>query len=162
MDVVVVSGLSVAKARDGHYHNPPDYLVLEPEDTTDRTRNLQQTNTNGYKFQSGPTEFKEATAIVRSWGAQGRKYKPAREYQQKLRELLGRYTYRLDTNYAKMDRIVHEGIEEFKSKVMSTVVNGMAVGDWGSVFSSGDETRIKAALAKHLHITEGPAGKLLV
>lgn len=45
------SGRSVAEARDNHYHNPPDYLVIEPEDTTSRTRNLQQTNTNGYKFQ---------------------------------------------------------------------------------------------------------------
>ena len=30
IDVCVVSGGSVAKARDDHYHNPPDYLVLEP------------------------------------------------------------------------------------------------------------------------------------
>jgi len=52
LDVVVVSGASVAHARDTHYHNPPDYLVLEPEDTTERTRNLQQTNTNGYKLQT--------------------------------------------------------------------------------------------------------------
>jgi len=44
IDVCVVSGQSVAKARDDHYHNPPDYLVLEPEDTTARTSNLQQTN----------------------------------------------------------------------------------------------------------------------
>ena len=33
VDVCVVSGASVAKARDDHYHNPPDYLVLEPGDT---------------------------------------------------------------------------------------------------------------------------------
>lgn len=161
IDVVIVSGLSVAKARDEHYHNPPDYLVLEPEDTTDRTPNLQQTNTNGYKFQSGPGEFEEATAIVKSWGPKGREYSPAREYQQKLRELLARYTYRLDTNYAKMDRIVHPGIEEFKSKVLSTVVNGMAVGDWFDVLSSDDDQGIKAALAKHLGIREEPAAKLL-
>ena len=32
LDVCVVSGLSVAVARDTHYHNPPDYLVLEPEE----------------------------------------------------------------------------------------------------------------------------------
>jgi hypothetical protein len=50
LDVCVVSGLSVALARDTHYHNPPDYLVIEPEDTTKRTANLQQTNTSGYKI----------------------------------------------------------------------------------------------------------------
>ena len=51
LGVVVASGASVAEARDSHYHNPPDYLVLEPEDTSKRTRNLQQTNTNGHKWQ---------------------------------------------------------------------------------------------------------------
>lgn len=72
IDIVVVSGKSVAKARDDHYHNPPDYLVLEPGDTTSRTSNLQQTNTNGYKFQGTPEQFKEAQAIVRSWGKMAR------------------------------------------------------------------------------------------
>jgi hypothetical protein len=57
IDVCIVPGLSVAKARDDHYHKPPDYLVLEPEDTKARTRNLQQTNTNGYKFQGSRTQF---------------------------------------------------------------------------------------------------------
>ncbi len=52
LSVCVVSAKSVAKARDVHYHNPPDYIVLEPENTTYRTSNLQQTNTNGYKFGS--------------------------------------------------------------------------------------------------------------
>ncbi|MFA4845491.1 MAG: hypothetical protein WC654_02950, partial [Patescibacteria group bacterium] len=51
IDVWVGSAKSLALARDKHYHNPPDYLVFEPEDTSLRTANLQQTNTNGYKFQ---------------------------------------------------------------------------------------------------------------
>jgi hypothetical protein len=50
LDVCVIEGGSIAHARDLHYHNPPNYLVIEPEDTSDRTRNLQQTNTNGYKW----------------------------------------------------------------------------------------------------------------
>ena len=67
IDVCIVSGMSVAKARDTHYHNPPDYLVMEPEDTTARTRNLQQTNTNGYKWQGTPDQFRDAQAFVASW-----------------------------------------------------------------------------------------------
>jgi hypothetical protein len=55
--------------------------------------------------------------MVVSWGAEAKIYKPTREYQQLLRELLVRYKYRLDTNFAKMDRIVHPGIEEFKKRV---------------------------------------------
>lgn len=116
----IVSGLSVAVARDTHYHNPPDYLVLEPEDTSQRTANLQQTNTSGYKFQGSAEEFLEAKKIVDSWGTQGKVYKPTREYQRLLRELRIRYEYRLDTNFAKMDRIVHPGIEEFKRRVYNT------------------------------------------
>ena len=81
LDVCVVSGLSVALARDTHYHNPPDYLVLEPEDTTQRTANLQQTNTSGYKFQGSIQEFLEAQKIVDSWGVEGKIYKPTKEYQ---------------------------------------------------------------------------------
>ena len=49
LDLCIVSARSVAASRDEHYHNPPDYLVIEPLDTSKRTRNLQQTNTSGYK-----------------------------------------------------------------------------------------------------------------
>jgi hypothetical protein len=161
LDAVVVSGISVAKARDEHYHNPPDYLVLEPEDTKERTRNLQQTNTNGYKFQSGPAEFKEAQDIVANWGKDGRIYQPTREYQQKLRDLLAKYTYRLDTNYAKMDRIAHSGIEDFKMRVNNTKVNGMTVTEWCRIFASENNARIKEVLKEHLGIKEENPEKLL-
>lgn len=64
--VCVIEGGSVAHARDTHYHNPPDYLVIEPEDTSARTRNLQQTNTSGYKWQGTSEEFAEAEKLVQS------------------------------------------------------------------------------------------------
>ena len=99
LDVVVVSGASVAKARDEHYHNPPDYIVLEPEDTKARTRNLQQTNTNGFKFQGSSSQFKQAEKIVSKWGKGGTAYKPTAKYQVQLRELIAKFKYRLDTNY---------------------------------------------------------------
>ena len=161
LDVCVVSGLSVALARDTHYHNPPDYLVLEPEDTTQRTANLQQTNTSGYKFQGSANEFLEAQEIVASWGAEGKIYKPTREYQQLLRELLVRYKYRLDTNFAKMDRIVHPGIEEFKKRVYSVEVSGMTVGEWNRLLSSRQEDRIKRSLQEYLEIREENIDELL-
>jgi len=71
IDVIAASGLSIAKARDEHYHNPPDYLVIEPNDTSTRTRNLQQTNTAGYKWQGTPADFRKAQQLVASWGANG-------------------------------------------------------------------------------------------
>jgi len=163
LDVVVVSGGSVAKSRDDHYHNPPDYLVLEPEDTTARTRNLQQTNTNGYKLQTiDPAQVAEAEGIVRSWGAGGRTYQPTPEYQHQLRELLNRYNYRLDTNYAKMDRIVHAELEAFKTRVGNTVVHGLTVRQWERLFRSTDEAHIKQVLSQRLNITDGDAEELLV
>lgn len=65
IDVLVVSGKSVAEARDFHYHRPPDYLVFEPEDTSERTANLQQTNTNGYKLQSDKCDTKQHPPLLK-------------------------------------------------------------------------------------------------
>lgn len=161
IDVCVVSGLSVAAARDNHYHNPPDYLVLEPEDTTQRTANLQQTNTNGYKFQGSAEELLAAQKIVELWGSEGRIYKPTREYQLLLRELLIRYKYRLDTNFAKMDRIVHPGIEQFKQRVFNIEMCGMKIGQWNRLLSSRKEERIKQALQSYLDIKEESIDKIL-
>lgn len=162
LDVAVVSGASVAYARDAHYHNPPDYLVLEPEDTSRRTRNLRQTNTNGYKLQTtDKADLAEASRIVQSWGARGTKYKPTPNYQRRLRELLGRFNYRLDTNYAKMDRIVHAELEAFKSRVMATEINGLTVHEWGKLFRSKNDVRIKSALEERLGITEADADGIL-
>jgi hypothetical protein len=161
LDVCVVSGLSVALARDTHYHNPPDYLVLEPEDTTQRTANLQQTNTSGYKFQGSVEDLLEAQKIVDSWGIEGKIYKPTREYQHLLRELLIRYKYRLDTNFAKMDRIVHPGIEKFKQRVHNIEVSGITVGKWNRLLSRHREDSIKKSLQDYLEIREESIEQLL-
>lgn len=161
LDVCVVSGLSVSLARDTHYHNPPDYLVIEPEDTTQRTANLQQTNTSGYKFQGSAAEFSEAQKIVESWGREGKNYQPTREYQILLRELLTRYKYRLDTNFAKMDRIRHPGIEKFKKRVYNTEVSGMTVVQWNKLLASNKEEKIKEVLRDYLDIRTENIDKLL-
>lgn len=127
IDVLIVSGKSVAEARDSHYHRPPDYLVFEPEDTSERTANLQQTNTNGYKLQSDKCDAKAAFYVVETWGKDARKYSPAPEYQRLLRTLYGQFVYRLDTNYGKIDRIEHKEIEQFKTYILNTVFHGMTI-----------------------------------
>jgi hypothetical protein len=161
LDVCIVSGLSVAIARDTHYHNPPDYLVIEPEDTTSRTANLQQTSTSGYKFQGSNEELLQAQIIVDSWGNEGKSYKPTREYQLLLRELLIRYKYRLDTNFAKMDRIMHPGIKEFKQRVYNIEASGVKVGQWNRLLSSHNEDNIKKYLQDSLGIREETIDELL-
>ena len=152
--IVVVSGASVAKARDDHYHSPPDYLVLEPGNTTDRTRNLQQTNTNGYKFQGTPEQFLEARLLVQKWGEGGTTYQATPEYQDLLRELISRFPYRLDTNFAKMDRIVHADIEAFKSRIHNTEFHGRTIGAWNQLLSKGSEDLIRRELEERFDIRD--------
>ena len=154
VDVCIVSGKSVAYARDTHYHNPPDYLVLEPEDTSARTANLQQTNTNGYKWQGTPGQLIEAKKIVSTWGQDGRVYKPTPEYQEKLVDLSNRFKYRLDTNYAKIDRIQHNGIELFKKKVLMTKFRGLPIGNWAKVLGGKNEDAARTALEMLLSTTK--------
>ena len=131
IDVCINTAKSLATARDTHYHNPPDYLVVEPEDTSARTVNLQQTNTNGYKFQGTPEELAEAERDVEMWGKAGKIYSPEPEYQNQIKRLMGRYSYRLDTNFAKIDRIRHSSLEEFKRQVLAQEIYGYTILEWG-------------------------------
>lgn len=131
---LVVSGESVAEVRDNHYHNPPHYIVIEPEDTTERASNLQQTNTAGYVFQDESTknkeEFSNALKEVESYGKDFLTYKTDSAYQAILKQLQGNYPYRLDTNYAKIDRIQHPEIEAFKEFVENSEYKGQTVKEW--------------------------------
>ncbi len=154
VDVCVVSGLSVAKARDKHYHNPPDYIIIEPRDTSERTRNLQQTNTAGYKFQGTPAQFKKAEATVAGWGSAGKEYSPKPEYQEKLVGLMGSFPYRLDTNYSKADRIMHEGIEQFKSSVLSQRLNTLSIAEWTKLLNQESDKPKKSVFDKILGISD--------
>ena len=139
VDVCIVSGRSVAEARDTHYHNPPDYLIVEPEDTSERTRNLQQTNTNGHKFQGTRTQFAAAQRQVRDWGLQHAPYQTTSDYQARIRDLLGAFPYRLDTNFAKMDRIRHQEIEDFKRRVLEREFLGLSIREWSRILYRGSD-----------------------
>jgi hypothetical protein len=123
--------------------------------------NLQQTNTNGYKFQGSVEELLLAQTIVDSWGTEGKIYKPTRDYQQLLRELLIRYKYRLDTNFAKMDRIVHPGIEEFKQRIYNMKLSSMTIGQWNRLLSSRKVDNIRDCLQEYLEIREETIDELL-
>jgi len=152
LDMAIIPGLSLARARDRHYHNPPDYLVIEPEDTARRPGNLQQTNTSGYKFQQDREKLAEAQAIVNAWGRAAKDYRPTLQYQRKLRALMAQYRYRLDTNYAKIDRIAHAGVEAFKESVLSTPLHGLTVREWFGILASGDKGAIADAIRRRLAI----------
>lgn len=131
--------LSVAIARDVHYHSPPVYLVSEPEDTSRRTRNLQQRNCNGHAFQGNARQLNRAKQLVASWGKEFETYSFEPEFQQRVRSLLRQFPYRLDTNFAKMDRIQHQGLEEFKTKILQLDLHGRTIEEWAAIIGSKDE-----------------------
>ncbi|WP_246844066.1 hypothetical protein [Hydrocoleum sp. CS-953] len=154
LDICIVSARSVAETRDNHYHNPPDYLVLQPEDTQKRTKNLQQTNTNGDKWQGNNSQFQAAQQIVKSWGNESKYYQPTREYQKLLRQLINLFPYRLDTNFAKIDRIVHPEIESFKEKVLEKDIKGISISEWAKLLGSKNTEKTKLTLQERLFITD--------
>ena len=136
IDVCVVSAASVAQARDGHYYNPPGYLVLEPEDTAERTANLQQTNTNGYRLQELDSQAQaRASQYASDLDLFRGGYEVSPDYQSRLRQLFSAFTYRLDTNFAKVDRIQHPELESFKTRVLGQSLLGHTIGDWQRLFN---------------------------
>lgn len=151
-ELCIVSGASVAAARDEHYHKPPDYLVVEPNDTSARTSNLQQTNTNGFKFQGTKEQFALAKRLVESWGPGGAKYSHSGQCQARVQELMSKFPYRLDTNFAKTDRIAHAEIEAFKKRVLASTVHGLTVQEWARLLASDDDAKIEKALREHVKI----------
>jgi hypothetical protein len=143
IDVLIVDSKELAKDRDNHYHKPPDYLIVEPNDTTLRTSNLQQTNVLGYKWQeTDPKLFKSASDFVARLGAS---HDPnTKESQKVAQELMNKYAYRLDTNFAKIDRIDNQEIETFKSEVLKQIHKGKKVSEWSKLLSnllSDDEVK---------------------
>lgn len=144
--VLVVSGRSVAEARDKHYHKPPTYIVVEPEDTSERTGNLQQTNTNGYKCQEVGRKLQEAIDLVNTWKSEQLEYNPSKEYQTLIRSLQAKFNYRLDTNYAKIDRIEHGEIELFKEIVDNKIYKGKTIKEWRTIISSKDTDLLRTEL----------------
>ncbi|MCT7978266.1 hypothetical protein [Laspinema olomoucense] len=146
IDIWIGDALDVAKARDNHYHNPPYYVVMEPEDTSNRTRNLQQTNCNGLVFQGTEMQLAQAIALVNSWGIHSREYRSDRDYQIRLRELTGRFPYRLDTNFAKLDRIGLSSLEIFKTKVLKSLYAGNRIESWIRAIKLSNFTALQALI----------------
>ena len=147
-----ISAASIAYYRDNHYNKPPYYIVLEPEDTTSRTINLQQTNMNGYRFQGNQAELESALIDVKTWGLEGVPYNSSREYQDLLLSLVRKYRYRLDTNFAKIDRIRHPEIDKFKTEVMNTNIHGRTISQWQKIIMSKNDQLIVNSLSEAFNL----------
>jgi hypothetical protein len=75
-------------------------------------------------------QLAQAIALVNSWGIESREYRSDRDYQIRLRELTGRFPYRLDTNFAKLDRIGLSSLEIFKANVLQSLYGGNSIQSW--------------------------------
>lgn len=144
------SGLDMAQTRDAHYHLPPYYVVIEPEDTTLRTANLQQTNVNGYRIQEDADGIRRAETDVIACGMGAYRVEP--DYQSQVRALLAQYRYRLDTNFGKLDRIQHPDLEAFKTQILNTEFRGQRIMDWATTDLLAREERLEELLG---HSSEG-------
>lgn len=133
LGVLATRGSDVARSRDRHYWNPPTYLTVEPRDTSARTSNLRQSNVNGYRIQeTDQSKVTEAHKLVRNTSLDDQEpHEP--EPQLLAMKLMSDFTYRLDTNFAKIDRIDNDAIEEFKKEMIESVHLGRRVSDWTKI-----------------------------
>lgn len=140
LGTVTIRGVEVAKSRDSHYHQPPTYLIVEPGDTTARTVNLQQTNVNGYRLQeTDPSRIEAALEQVLARTTDASAPPHSAEAQTLVDDLMNTYRYRLDTNFAKIDRVDNIDIERFKAQILASDFRGKAVREWVRVL--GDLSR---------------------
>src|SRR5699024_7016943 len=136
LGVLTVSGEEVASSRDLHYHQPPTYLTIEPNDTSERTANLQQSNVNGYRLQE---ERSDPELLVTARAKQYTAAEPhTPEAQAEADELMATLQYRLDNNYAKMKRIKNSEIEAFKKKINSSKYISKSITEWKRIFKDLD------------------------
>ncbi|BDZ62495.1 hypothetical protein Lsed01_00851 [Demequina sediminis] len=140
LGVLTTPGVDVASARDNHYWNPPTYLTVEPGDTTLRTRNLQQSNVNGYRLQDKADEA--AAYVIGQPGASAPPHSP--EAQALATDLMARFPYRLDTNFAKIDRIDNAAIEKFKAQMLASQHAGRTVQAWTQIIRDLNSTGPKS------------------
>jgi len=147
--VWVGSARELSISRDSHYHNPPDYIVMEPGETDARTVNLQQSVVGGHKFQGSDQDFAKAKEMCRKLGLVKGSYSTSAKYQDKLRKLVSAFDYRVDTNFAKIDRVGNESLEAFKEKVQAMTIDGKTVKQWSKVFQEdGDALSAVLGLGK--------------
>jgi hypothetical protein len=147
IDVFVDDALKVAQSRDDKYHEPPDYLVIEPEDTSNRTRNLQQSNVRGHKIQENdPEVIQEAEQMVADLSLDANSYDPSFDYHRRLKRLYSAFSYRQESNFAKLSRLGYGPLDRFEKNTMDMIYKGRSVKDWRSKTKDGDRDAVQELL----------------
>lgn len=145
LDFLLVDAGDVARVRDEHYHAPPNYLVIEPQDTTTRAANLQQANVMGFIVQTREESVLQPMRVLID-----RHEPPYTDWSRSISHVLRQnLPYREETNFGKIDRIAHPEIEAFKARVLATNYLGRTVTQWAALLrdlASTDPGRQAAAL----------------
>lgn len=142
LGVLTVSGQELAASRDNHYHQPPEYLTIEPQNTTGRTANLQQSNVNGYKLQESDSDAALLASIRADFESRLISPDPhSAASQSEALELMNKLVYRLDTNFAKIDRVGNKDVEEFKREVMASKYLGKSFSQWRALFKDLNDAK---------------------
>ena len=160
LGVVSIPADDVAHSRDNHYFTPPKYVTVEPNDTTNRTRNLQQSNVSGYRLQdSSDQKLQIAENWVKEVGLLGMQPHSS-EAQTLVAKLVSDYNYRLDTNFAKIDRIENSEIEQFKRQILNQSFRDKKISDWTKLLKSLNSETDSAQYRKASSIIKDVYGEL--
>jgi hypothetical protein len=84
---------------------------------------------------------------VAGWSDALRTYSPGPEVQSAIRSLVSRFQYRLDTNFAKIDRVEHVGLEAFKLRTLATAFHGQTILQWAQSFARRPEEAAARVMA---------------
>lgn len=136
LDVAYVDAMSIAKRRDAHYNKPPKYLVSPPDDNEGRIASMLLRNVEGHVLQPSNTEadlarvkvIQDALMEKADLGVPHDQH--TAELTKHLRQNLN---YRLDTNFAKIDRIRHDDVEEFKTRNLDREYLGRTFREWRQI-----------------------------
>jgi hypothetical protein len=132
--VKIIPAMQLAQSRDNHYFNPPSYLVVEPEDTVNRTQNLQQRNVNGFKSQDWTDEERnKAEEFLRKLDFSNHQYGINDTVRQLTNYLMHNFRYREETNFAKINRIKNPSVIEFKSEIMNKKIFNHPISYWSHI-----------------------------
>lgn len=132
--VKIIPAMQLAQSRDNHYFDPPSYLVVEPEDTVNRTRNLQQRNVNGFKDQNWTDEEKaKANDFLNTLRFNNHQYSIDPTIHQLTNYLLHHFNYREDTNFAKINRIENPAVTAFKAEIMNKEIFKHPISYWSHI-----------------------------
>lgn len=76
---------------------------------------------------------------MKEWGSDFKKYSLDPAFQLRVQSLIRQFKYRLDTNFAKIDRIEHPELEQFKTKILATNYAGKAISEWAGLIAAAEE-----------------------